>query len=139
MTATARPAPLGAAPLLAVADLDRAVGSWSRFGADVAARTGHYVLLRLGGSDLHLAEQGPPPPDRDVALLAPGSGPAASAAVVVRVDDCAAWYERLVADGVSFLGPPVVPSWGGETRAFLRDPDGHLVELNGPETPARGG
>ncbi len=59
--------------------------------------------------------------------------------MVVRVDDGAARYERLVADGVSFPGPPVVPSWGGETRAFLRDPDGHLVELDGPDSPARGG
>ena len=31
-------------------------------------------------------------------------------------------------DGVEFLTPPVVH--GRETRAFFRDPDGHLLEIS---------
>jgi hypothetical protein len=32
--------------------------------------------------------------------------------------------------GVELLGEPAEPAWGGEVRAFLRDLDGHLIEIN---------
>jgi catechol 2,3-dioxygenase-like lactoylglutathione lyase family enzyme len=48
----------------------------------------------------------------------------------VQVRDCRAMHARLVARGAAFLAPPTVPPWGHEVRAFLRDPDGHLIELN---------
>nr|ALS91100.1 glyoxalase/Bleomycin resistance protein/Dioxygenase superfamily [uncultured bacterium] len=41
--------------------------------------------------------------------------------------DCFAAYEVLRSRGAEFLTPPV--DWGYEVRAFLRDPDGHLIEL----------
>ena len=46
----------------------------------------------------------------------------------IRVDDCAAVYEELRRRGAAFLTPPVTN--GAETRAFLRDPDGHLFEIS---------
>jgi len=46
----------------------------------------------------------------------------------IRVPDCRAAYETLGSRGARFLTPPV--NWGGETRCFLRDPDGHLFELS---------
>lgn len=39
-------------------------------------------------------------------------------------------YARLAAKGTAFLAPPTVRPWGNEVRAFLRDPDGHLIELS---------
>ncbi len=45
----------------------------------------------------------------------------------IRVPDCVAAYEVLRSRGAQFLTPPV--DWGYEVRAFLRDPDGHLIEL----------
>jgi catechol 2,3-dioxygenase-like lactoylglutathione lyase family enzyme len=43
------------------------------------------------------------------------------------VPDCFAAYEVLRSRGAEFLTPPV--DWSYEVRAFLRDPDGHLIEL----------
>jgi catechol 2,3-dioxygenase-like lactoylglutathione lyase family enzyme len=37
-------------------------------------------------------------------------------------------YEALKERGAEFLTPPY--DWGGEVRCFLRDPDGHLIELS---------
>ena len=51
-----------------------------------------------------------------------------SHAITVRVADCRAAYEALRARGAVFLTEPV--DWGSEIRCFLRDPDGHLVELS---------
>ena len=45
----------------------------------------------------------------------------------IRVADCHAVHAELRARGGTFLTPPV--RHGDETRCFLRDPDGHLFEL----------
>jgi catechol 2,3-dioxygenase-like lactoylglutathione lyase family enzyme len=87
---------------------------------------------RQRGGILHLAAPGDAPPDRpDVALAAPGeTASAVVAAIVVQVADCRGACAELVAADVELLGEPVEPEWGGEVRAVLRDPDGHLVEIN---------
>ncbi len=46
----------------------------------------------------------------------------------MRVADCQAAYDELCARGAEFLTPPVSSAW--ETRAFFRDPDGHLLEIS---------
>ena len=121
-------------PLLAVADVDRALTFWvTGLGADLEVRWGSYALLRIGEGRLHLAVSGEPPPDRAVRLVPPAShAPEATGEVVIRVADCRAVVEVLQRRGVTFLGPPATPAWGGEVRAFLFDPDGHLVEITSP-------
>jgi catechol 2,3-dioxygenase-like lactoylglutathione lyase family enzyme len=42
-------------------------------------------------------------------------------------------YEALRSRGAVFLTPPY--NWGAEIRCFLRDPDGHLVEISQSATP----
>ncbi len=52
-------------------------------------------------------------------------------ALILRVDDVVAVYEKLLADGVVFVtGPCERRDWNCRT-AHLRDPDGNLIELNG--------
>ena len=51
-----------------------------------------------------------------------------SHAMTLRVADCQAAYEALRSRGAAFLTPP--HDWGTEIRCFLRDPDGHLVEIS---------
>lgn len=48
--------------------------------------------------------------------------------IIFRVDDCHATYELLLGRGAEFLASPVERP--GETRAFFRDPDGHLFEIS---------
>ncbi len=118
-------------PLLVVADLATAMEWWhGLLGAQVIERIDGYVLLAIGDGHLHLAEVGPAPPDRDVELVPPlGSETTASAEVVISVANCHDVVRALQVRGVEFLGPPATPPWGGEVRAFARDPDGHLVEF----------
>ena len=47
------------------------------------------------------------------------------------VDDVAAAFERAVAAGAVAVTKPVKKPWG-QTVAYVRDPDGHLVELCTP-------
>jgi lactoylglutathione lyase len=44
------------------------------------------------------------------------------------VADCQAVYEARRSRGATFLTRP--HDWGSEIRCFLRDPDGHLVEIS---------
>ena len=100
-------------------------------GAAVEVQWDSYALLRVGEGRLHLAVTSDPPPDRAVRLVPPTVGPQeATGEVVIRVADCRAVVEALQQRGVAFLGPPATPAWGGEVRAFLRDPDGHLIEIS---------
>ena len=59
-----------------------------------------------------------PPPDAD----------RVSHAITLRVADCQAAYETLRSRGAIFLTPP--HDWGSEIRCFMRDLDGHLVEIS---------
>ena len=92
-----------------------------------------YACIRVGSGRVHLAVTGDPPPDRSVRLTPPPDDPAiAHAEVVIQVSDCQKTCVELSSREVSLLGPATVPPWGGEMRAFLRDPDGHLVEITSP-------
>lgn len=106
-------------------------------GFQPAVEWPRYATLDTGTGVLHLAVQGDPPPDRPgVALTAPDdTATAVIAAVVVQVPDCREACAELVAAGVDLLTAPAEPAWGGEVRAFLRDPDGHLVEINEATRP----
>ncbi len=88
------------------------------------------VLCRLsfGGSELLLTVGGSPTRDKPSVTFTPPSDPnTVSSELNIRVPDCVAAYEVLRSRGAEFLTPPI--DWGYEIRAFLRDPDGHLIEL----------
>lgn len=118
-------------PLLAVVDLDASLQFWvEQLGGEVQVRWDTYALVRVGAGQLHLAVAGDAPPDRSIRLVPPDRDQAvASGEVVLQVADCRAVVAALLERGVQFLGPPAEPPWGGEVRAFTRDPDGHLVEI----------
>lgn len=122
----------GVAPLIVVRDVARSVEFYRRLGFQPSVEWSTYAKLANGSGILHLAAEGDPPPDRpDVALKAPDdTAHSVFAVVIVQVADCRQACDDLAAAGVDLLTEPVVPQWGGEVRAFLRDPDGHLIEIN---------
>jgi catechol 2,3-dioxygenase-like lactoylglutathione lyase family enzyme len=131
--------PSSVAPLIATADLDRSIAFYRKLGFEPLAHWESYAKLAAGDNAvLHVAAAGPAPSDRPTVAMASPSGPTSTAQsiMVIEVDDCQDACRRLVAAGVSLLTEPAVPSWGGEVRAFLHDPDGHLIELNQPTGPA---
>ena len=90
---------------------------------------GTSVVLQLLGTWLLLVTGGGPTDDKPTVTFAPPTDPdRVSAQMSFRVDDCHGLYELLRSRGAQFLTPPVEHE--GETRVFLRDPDGHLFELS---------
>ena len=90
---------------------------------------GTSVVLRFLGTWLLLVTGGGPTADKPDVTFAPPADPGVvSHAMTIRVTDCRAAYETLRGRGGAFLTPPVESDW--EIRCFLRDPDGHLLELS---------
>jgi catechol 2,3-dioxygenase-like lactoylglutathione lyase family enzyme len=99
------------------------------FDATVYGEYGTSVVLELLGNWLLLVEAGGPTEDKPTVTFAPPSDPdRVSAQLIFRVADCRATHDLLRARGAEFLAEPV--DRGGEIRAFLRDPDGHLFEIS---------
>jgi catechol 2,3-dioxygenase-like lactoylglutathione lyase family enzyme len=78
-----------------------------------------WIILNPGG--------GPTPDKPDVTLTAPEPGDPVSAFLNVRVADIATFYAEARAKGAQFLTEPL--DRGAEIRCYLRDPDGHLIEV----------
>ena len=98
-------------------------------GAEVYREYGESVVLQFLGTWVLLVTGGDPTADKpDVTFTAPPDPTRVSHAMTLRVADCRASYDELVRRGATLLTPP--HDWGGEIRCFLRDPDGHLVELS---------
>ena len=105
------------------------------FGATVVLERDP-VILQLANSWLILNVGGGPTDDKPAVTLAPPSDPdQASAFLNLRVADIAASYGEWSARGAEFLTEP--KDHGREIRAYIRDPDGHLIEV-GQSTVTRG-
>jgi len=117
--------------LLVVSDVE----SSKRWYTDVLGATlyreygGTSVVLQILGSWLVLVTGGGPTEDKPTTTFAPPPDPdTISSQMIFGVPDCQAAYETLLERGAEFLTPPVKYDW--ETRAFFRDPDGHLFEIS---------
>ena len=117
--------------LLVVSDVERS----KRWHMDVLGATlyreygGTSVVLQLLGAWLVLVTGGGPTKDKPTTTFAPPPDPdTISSQMIFGVPDCREAYETLKARGAEFLTPPVEYDW--ETRAFFRDPDGHLYEIS---------
>ena len=116
--------------LLVASDYARSLAFYRDvLGATVVRQiTDVLCLLSFGGSELLLTVGGDPTRDKPTVTFAPPIDPnVVSSELNIRVPDCFAAYEVLRSRGAEFLTPPV--DWGYEVRAFLRDPNGHLIEL----------
>jgi catechol 2,3-dioxygenase-like lactoylglutathione lyase family enzyme len=90
---------------------------------------GTSVVLRLLDTWLLLVAGGGPTDDKPTVTMAPPADPDQVATqMIFRVEDCRGLHALLSERGAGFLTPPVERD--GETRVFLRDPDGHLFELS---------
>ena len=96
----------------------------------IVALASSWIIINLGG---------PPTDDKPtVTLVTPSEPDRVSSFLNIRVADIHAVYERWSARGAEFLTPPT--DRGHELRCYIRDPDGHLIEIgqttrvNPPET-----
>jgi len=92
------------------------------------------VIMKVGNTWLTLVTGGGPTDDKPGVRLSPPADPSnASGFLNVRVADIAQAYREWPAKGAQFLTAP--KDHGVEIRAYIRDPDGHLIEvgqLTGP-------
>jgi len=114
--------------VLVVADLDRALAFYvDVLGLPLAHRSGPFAQLATGATRISLYERAAMAETLGRPLVAP-SPDAPGFELGFLVDDCDGAYEELVAAGAEAAVPPTDRAWGQRT-AYVRDPDGHLVEL----------
>jgi catechol 2,3-dioxygenase-like lactoylglutathione lyase family enzyme len=78
-----------------------------------------WIIINIGG--------GPTDDKPTVTLEAPGDPDVVSSFLNIRVADIEAIYADWKARGAEFLTPP--KDHGREIRCYIRDPDGHLIEV----------
>jgi catechol 2,3-dioxygenase-like lactoylglutathione lyase family enzyme len=116
--------------LLVVSDIERS----RRWYTDVLGATlyreyeGTSCVLQVLGAWLLLVTGGAPTEDKPTVTFAPPDPERVSAELIFRVPDCRGAFATLTDRGAEFLTPPI--DRGYETRAFFRDPDGHLFEIS---------
>ena len=113
---------------LVVSDQDRSREFYrSLFGGAVLLERDP-VIMKVANSWLILNQGGGPTDDKPtVTLTTPPDPNRTSAFLNVRVADIHAIYEDWSAKGAEFLTEP--KDHGREIRAYVRDPDGHLIEV----------
>ena len=125
------PAPTGGFVLthfLVVSDQDRSREFYrSLFDGHVLVQRDP-VIMKVANSWLILNEGGGPTDDKPtVTLTTPPDPNRTSAFLNVRVADIAKVYREWSSKGAEFLTEP--KDHGREIRAYIRDPDGHLIEV----------
>ena len=85
----------------------------------IVALANGWIIINVGG--------GPTEDKPTVVLEAPRDPDRTSSFLNIRVADIQAIYEDWSARGGEFLTPP--QDRGAEIRCYLRDPDGHLIEV----------
>lgn len=89
---------------------------------------GEPVIVKLANSWIIINIGGGPTEDKpNVVLEAPSDPDRASAFLNIRVADIRKAYEEWSGKGANFLTPPMERE--SEIRCYMRDPDGHLIEV----------
>lgn len=113
---------------IVASDVDRT----RRFYADVLGgeviREGEPSIVALANSWIVINAGGPPTDDKPTVTLEPPHDPGhVSSFLNIRVADIHAVYEQWRARGAEFMTPPA--DRRHELRCYMRDPDGHLIEV----------
>ena len=115
--------------VLVVADLDRALAFYTgTLGLELGHRSGPYAQLATGRTRLALYEREAMAATLGVDELEEPDHDAPGFEIGFKVDDVDRVFDELVAAGAEPAVAPTDRPWGQRT-AYLRDPDGHLVEL----------
>ena len=113
---------------LVVSNQDRSRDFYQRiFGGKVVMQRDP-VIMKIANTWLILNDGGGPTDDKPTVTLTTPSDPNQTSAFMnVRVADIQKVYKDWSAKGAKFLTEP--KDHGFEIRAYIRDPDGHLIEV----------
>jgi len=113
---------------LVVADQDRSREFYTKVFEGKVGLERDPVIIKIANSWLILNEGGGPTDDKPTVTLTTPSDPNHTTAFLnIRVADINKVYKEWSARGAKFLTEP--KDHGREIRAFIRDPDGHLIEV----------
>jgi catechol 2,3-dioxygenase-like lactoylglutathione lyase family enzyme len=103
-------------------------------GETVRSRPGEPAFVALANGWIIINVGGGPTDDKPTVILeTPPDPDRTSSFLNIRVADIQAVYEEWTARGAEFLTEP--KDHGAEIRCYVRDPDGHLIEV-GQTNPA---
>jgi catechol 2,3-dioxygenase-like lactoylglutathione lyase family enzyme len=123
------------AHFLTVADQPRSTKFYVGILGGKVVRGPDPTYIKLANSWIILNSGGGPTPDKPTVLLeTPQDLNKVSSFLNLRVADIWDCYTRWKAKGAEFLTEPL-DNHGRETRCYMRDPDGYLIEV-GQYTPA---
>ena len=113
---------------IVAADVERSRAFYSDVLGGETVRTGEPTVLQLANSWIIINVGGGPTVDKpEVMLETPPDPTRASSFLNIRVADIHAVYADWSSRGATFITPP--KDLGREIRCYLRDPDGHLIEV----------
>lgn len=97
-------------------------------GGETVLHADGFAIVAIANGWVTITSPGGPTPDKPEVTLEPPSDPGrASGFMNIRVADIGACYDQWRAWGARFLTAPI--DHGGEIRCYMRDPDGHLIEV----------
>jgi catechol 2,3-dioxygenase-like lactoylglutathione lyase family enzyme len=122
---------------IVVADVERS----RRFYADVlggeTVMTGEPSIVALANGWIIMNVGGGPTVDKPTVILETPPDPERTSSFLnIRVADIQAVHAEWSARGAEFLTPP--KDLGAESRCYIRDPDGHLIEVGQSTGELRG-
>ena len=109
-------------------DVERSRRFYTEVLGGETVRAGEPSFVALANSWIIINVGGGPTDDKPtVTLETPRDPDRVSSFLNIRVADIHAVYEQWSARGAQFLTPPT--DRGAEIRCYIRDPDGHLIEV----------
>jgi catechol 2,3-dioxygenase-like lactoylglutathione lyase family enzyme len=112
-------------------DIERSARFYTEvLGGEIAFRMeGGPTSVALSNGWVTINSGGGPTPDKPAVTLEPPSDPTRTSAFLnIRVADIDSVYREWSARGANFLTPPL-NNHDVEMRCYIRDPDGHLIEV----------
>jgi catechol 2,3-dioxygenase-like lactoylglutathione lyase family enzyme len=98
-------------------------------------REGEPTIVKLANGWVTINVGGGPTDDKPDVVLEPPTDPHRTSAFLnIRVADIQLAYREWSSRGAEFLTPPT--DRGSELRCYMRDPDGHLIEVGQTLRPA---
>jgi predicted enzyme related to lactoylglutathione lyase len=120
------------AHFLTVADIERSLSFYEKvFGARILSRPdgkGTPGYLQIANAWMIVNTGGGPTPDKPTVILSTLADPnKINSFMNIRVADIQACYKSWKSRGAQFITEPIEKY--GETRCYIRDPDGYIIEV----------
>ena len=113
---------------LTVRSVERARDFYSRVLGGTVVMEENPCMVKLANTWLIMNPGGPPTPDKPgITVVDYQPGDTTSIFLNLRVADIDACYREWSGRGAQFVTPPI--DRGAETRCYIRDPDGYLIEV----------